>query len=221
MKLVCILLASSALAQTTNPLQVPPAKAPAAQSPQSLMREALEKQKASIARQQQSVRQQAETAGVRLIPWDAAEPGCDPVAESVVAPLIDSAAAAQKLKPELIRAVIEKESAFRPCALSGKGAQGLMQLMPATSAQFGLHDVFDPKENIDAGAQFLKQLLDKYGGDLAKALGAYNAGPAAVDQTGGIPDIPETRDYVDAIMQKLDATRTAQPSTPKPKPIEN
>ncbi|SPE39629.1 Lytic transglycosylase, catalytic (fragment) [Candidatus Sulfopaludibacter sp. SbA3] len=96
-----------------------------------------------------------------------------------------------------------------------------MQLMPATAEQFGLKDVFDPKKNIDTGAQFLKQLLDKYGGDLAKALGAYNAGATVVDQAGGIPDIPETRDYVDAIMQKLDATRTVQPNIPKPKPIEN
>lgn len=185
------------------------------------MREALEKQKASIARQEQSVRQQAETAGASLLPWDAVEPVCDAIEESVVTPLIDQAAKAQKLEPELIRAVIEKESALRPCAVSGKGAQGLMQLMPATAEQFGLDDVFDPKQNIDAGAQFLKQLLDKYSGDLAKALGAYNAGPAAVDQIGAVPDIPETRDYVDAIMKKLDATRTVQPSIPKPKPIEN
>jgi soluble lytic murein transglycosylase-like protein len=185
------------------------------------MREALEKQKASIAKQRQCVRRQAETAGVRLIPWGSPEPDCEPIEESAVAPLIDSAAKAQKLEPELVRAVIEKESAFRPCAVSGKGAQGLMQLMPATAEQFGLNDVFDPKENIDAGAQFLKQLLDQYSGDLAKALGAYNAGPSVVDQAGGIPDIPETRDYVDAILKKLDATRAVQPSTPKPKPIGN
>ncbi len=221
MNLFCILLASSALAQTPVSPPLPPSKPPAVQSPQSSIREALEKQKASIARQQQSVRQQAQTAGVRLLPWDVVEPVCDAIEESVVAPLIDQAAQAQKLDPELIRAVIQKESALMPCAVSPKGAQGLMQLMPATAEQFGLNDVFDPKQNIGAGAQFLKQLLDKYGGDLAKALGAYNAGPSLVDRNGAIPDIPETRDYVDAIMKKLDPTRTVQPNTPKPKPIEN
>ena len=221
MKWLYILLASSALAQTQTPVTAtdPPAKSPVVSSPQTLLREALEKQKASIARQRLSVRQQAETAGVRLTPWDIPAAECDPVEEALVTPLIESAAKAQKLQPELIRAVIEKESAFKPCAVSVKGAQGLMQLMPETAVQFGLHDAFDPKENIDAGAQFLKQLLDKYG-DLAKALGAYNAGPGAVDQSGGIPDIPETKDYVESILKKLDPTRTAQPNTPSPSPLE-
>jgi len=221
MKLFCILLASGAFAQTASPPVVPPSKPPVVQSPQASLRDALEQQKASIAKQQQAIRQQAQTAGVRLIPWSPPEPKCDAIEESVIAPLIENAAKAQKLEPALIRAVAEKESALRPCAISAKGAEGLMQLMPATVEQLGVHDVFDPKENLDAGAQFLKQLLDKYGGDLAKALGAYNAGPAMVDQAGGIPDIPETRDYVDTIMKKLDAIHTVQPNIPKPKPIEN
>jgi soluble lytic murein transglycosylase-like protein len=75
--------------------------------------------------------------------------------------------------------------------------------MPDTAEQLAVHDVFDPKENIEAGAKYLKQLLDKYKGDLKLALGAYNAGPTTVDQAGGIPDIPETRDYVDSILKKL------------------
>ena len=185
------------------------------------MREALEKQRASIARQQLSIRQQAETAGAHMLPAEAPEPVCDAIPDSVVAPLIEGAAKTQQLTPQLIRAVIEKESAFRPCAVSPKGATGLMQLMPATAEQFGLRDVFDPRDNINAGAKYLKQLLDKYSGDLSKALGAYNSGPATVDQAGGTPDIPETRDYVDSILKKVGATRTVQPSIPKPKPIEN
>ena len=78
-----------------------------------------------------------------------------------------------------------------------------MQLMPAAIDQFQVEDAFDPKQNVEAGAQFLKQLLEKYKGDLSLVLAAYNAGPAAVDQANGIPDIKETKDYVDAIMKKM------------------
>ncbi|MBZ5725581.1 MAG: lytic transglycosylase domain-containing protein [Acidobacteriia bacterium] len=178
------------------------------------MRAAMEKQRAAVAIQRAAVRRQAETMGVWLPPSTndpaavasapaAAPPPCEPIADAVVAPLIDSAAKAHEVQPKLLRAVIEQESALRPCAVSVKGAQGLMQLMPSTAEQFGVHDPFDPKENIEAGAKYLKQLLDKYKGDIAQALGAYNSGPATVDQAGGIPDIRETRDYVDAILQKI------------------
>ena len=185
------------------------------------MREALEMQKASLARQRLAIRLQAQTAGARMIPDDSAEPVCEAVGDPVVGPLIEGAAKAQQLDPKLIRAVVAKESGFNPCAVSKKGALGLMQLMPATAEQLGLSNVFDPKGNIDAGSKYLKQLLDRYGGDLAKALGAYNAGPSVVDQAGGTPDIPETREYVDGILKMLDITRTVQPNTPKPKPTEN
>ncbi|MDR3704090.1 MAG: lytic transglycosylase domain-containing protein [Candidatus Sulfopaludibacter sp.] len=221
MRFVLLLLVSSALAQTPDPPETPPAKSLVVSNPQVPMREALEKQKASIARQQFSIHRQAQLAGASMIPEDPPEPVCSVIGDPVIAPLIDGAAQAHQLSPELIRAVIEKESGFKPCAVSRKGALGLMQLMPATAEQFGLRDVFDPKENIDAGTKYLKQLLDKYGGDLAKALGAYNAGPTTVDQAGGTPDIPETQEYVSAIMKKLDPTRTVPPSTPKPKPTEN
>jgi soluble lytic murein transglycosylase-like protein len=101
--------------------------------------------------------------------------------------------------------VIGQESAFHPCAVSSKGAQGLMQLMPEVASRLGVKDVFDPKQNVAAGAQYLKELLDKYKGDLSKALAAYNAGPTAVDQANGIPDIPETRQYVESILGQLNA----------------
>jgi soluble lytic murein transglycosylase-like protein len=78
-----------------------------------------------------------------------------------------------------------------------------MQLMPETASELSVKDVFDPKENIAAGAKYLKELLDKYKGDTKLALAAYNAGPAAVDAIGAIPDIQETRDYVDAIIKKI------------------
>jgi soluble lytic murein transglycosylase-like protein len=128
---------------------------------------------------------------------------CDPIAADVVTPLIENAAKANDLAVLLVRGVIEQESAYRPCAVSRRGAQGLMQLMPDTAADLNVNDVFDPKQNITAGAKYLKHLLDKYKGDNKLALAAYNAGPAAVDAANGVPDIPETRDYVDAILKKL------------------
>jgi soluble lytic murein transglycosylase-like protein len=130
--------------------------------------------------------------------------------------MIDAAAQSHSVQPKLLRAVMEQESGLRPCALSSKGAQGLMQLMPDTAGQFGVDDAFDPKQNIEGGARYLKELLDKYKGDLPLALGAYNAGPASVDQAGKVPDIPETRDYVAAILKKLAASPPADPKPPPP-----
>jgi soluble lytic murein transglycosylase-like protein len=117
--------------------------------------------------------------------------------------LIDQNATKEGVKPELIRAVIEKESANRPCAISPKGAQGLMQLMPDTAQQFAVADPFDPKQNVEAGTKLLKQLLTKYNGDVSLALSAYNAGSGRVDQEGGIPQIRETINYVADILAKL------------------
>ena len=131
------------------------------------------------------------------------QPACDPMPEDQLNGLIDQAAKREDVKAELIRAVIGKESARRPCAISVKGAQGLMQLMPDTAAQFSVSDPFDPKQNIDAGTKFLKQLLTKYNGDVSLALSAYNAGANRVDRDGGIPAIQETMDYVSDILTKL------------------
>lgn len=125
------------------------------------------------------------------------------MAETLLTPIIEDAARREDLKPALLREVIQRESAGRPCALSPKGAQGLMQLMPGTSEQLGLRDPFDPKGNVDAGAKYLKQLLTKYAGDLALALAAYNAGPARVDKVGDVPQIQETQQYVNAILDKI------------------
>jgi len=101
---------------------------------------------------------------------------------------------------ELIRAVIQVESGWKPNAVSIKGAMGLMQLMPRTAAMLGVDDAFDPGQNIEGGVKYLAQLTDKYKGDVEKALAAYNAGPSRVDAAGGIPPFPETQRYVRNVM---------------------
>lgn len=146
-----------------------------------------------------------------VLPTVAAEPACDPLPEATVTPLIQEAARANDLKPELIRAVMRQESAFRACAISAKGAMGLMQLMPATAEQFAVKDIFDPKENISAGARYLKQLMTRFNGNLRQVLGAYNAGPGSVPESGEVPDIPETRAYVQSILDSLGPQDAAGP----------
>jgi soluble lytic murein transglycosylase-like protein len=116
---------------------------------------------------------------------------------------VDDAALREDLEPDLLRSVIRQESAARPCAVSSKGAMGLMQLMPATAVELGVGNAFDPKENVDAGARLLKQLLKMYGGDVTLAVGAFNAGPGKVNQAGGLPDYPETLDYVQRVLSGL------------------
>ncbi len=147
---------------------------------------------------------------------ETAQPGvfCDAVPEADIAPIVLDTAQQEGLDPRLLNAVIQQESAFYPCAVSEKGALGLMQLMPATATQFGVQDPFDIRENIGAGAKYLKELLTRYTGNLSLALGAYNAGPEKVDKAGGVPALPETTAYVNEILRKL-----AIPPAP-PKPIE-
>jgi soluble lytic murein transglycosylase-like protein len=109
---------------------------------------------------------------------------------------VDEMAKKHNVDPELIRAVIAAESGYNPAATSRKGAQGLMQLMPGTAQQLGVRDAYNAKQNLDAGVRYLRALLDKYNGDLDKALAAYNAGEGAVERAGGVPRIRETQDYV-------------------------
>jgi len=112
-------------------------------------------------------------------------------------PLIREHSRLQGVRTDLVRAVIQVESAFNPRAISPRGAMGLMQLMPATAARFGVLDAFNPAENIRAGVGYLKQLLDRYQNNEQLALAAYNAGPLAVDRHGSqIPPYKETQDYV-------------------------
>lgn len=128
---------------------------------------------------------------------------CEPLAPTALRPLVDEAAKREGVEVDLVNAVIDRESGARPCAVSVKGAQGLMQLMPAVASELGVKDAFDPKQNVDGGTKLLKQLLTKYNGDVGLALGAYNAGPARVDRDGGIPKIPETINYVSDILTKV------------------
>jgi soluble lytic murein transglycosylase-like protein len=171
--------------------------------------DSMQKQLASVAIQREAVRKQVEAAEPyrastsETAPAAISETACEPVPAGDIAPIVDSAAQSHKLQAKLLRAVMDQESASVSCAVSPKGAQGLMQLMPATMEQFHVTDPFDAKQNVEAGAQYLKQLLDKYKGNISFALAAYNAGPATVDQAGGIPDIKETQDYVGAILKKM------------------
>lgn len=115
---------------------------------------------------------------------------------------VDEMSAKHKVDPELIRAVITAESGYNPTATSRKGAQGLMQLMPGTAQQLGVRDAYNPKQNIEAGVRYLRALLDKYDGDLDRALAAYNAGEGAVARAGGVPGIRETQNYVQKITDR-------------------
>lgn len=128
---------------------------------------------------------------------------CTPLPGREIESLIDINARREGLRSDLLREVMRRESGFRSCAISRAGALGLMQLMPSTVERFRVRDPFDPAQNVSAGAKFLRQLLDRYGGNIALALGAYNAGPGRVDESGGVPDIPETRDYVGAILKSI------------------
>ena len=110
--------------------------------------------------------------------------------------IVREAAERHKVDPALVKAVISTESGWNPWAVSRKGAVGLMQLIPETAQRYGVGNPFDPAQNVEAGTMYLKWLLQRYNGDLAKTLAAYNAGEHAVDISRGVPWYPETRRYI-------------------------
>jgi Transglycosylase SLT domain len=114
---------------------------------------------------------------------------------------IRNAAARHNVSERLVYAMIESESRFNPNAVSGRGALGLMQLMPSTASMLRVRDALDPRQNIDAGVRHLRVLIDRFGGNLSLALAAYNAGEPAVLRHKGIPPYPETRQYVNRVLR--------------------
>jgi len=135
-------------------------------------------------------------------PHGAAQPGVALPATEYDA-FIEVVARENGLAPELVKAVALAESGFDPNAVSPKGAQGIMQLMPATARRYGVRNAFDPLENLRAGAMHLRDLLAEFGGDVKLALAAYNAGSGAVRRHGGVPAYRETQDYVRKIQNTL------------------
>jgi soluble lytic murein transglycosylase-like protein len=214
--LVLALLAGAVSAAGQNP-------ASAMEAAIAKQRASVEKQAAAVEKQRASVQKQVPTGGDAADPFFTTAwkdhmdlppqplyrgPECDPVADSEIDPIVNEISAREGLTPELLHAVIERESAYLPCAISAKGAQGLMQLMPATAAELGVDNPFDARQNVDGGARYLKRLIDRYGGNVVLALAAYNAGPSRVDQAGGVPGLPETLKYVSAIMSHLGLRKT-------------
>ncbi|MDF2841068.1 MAG: yjbJ [Clostridia bacterium] len=114
--------------------------------------------------------------------------------------IIELNAKKYNISSSIIKSVIKAESNFNPTVVSSAGAMGLMQLMPATAKSLGVDDAFDPVQNIEGGVKFLKDMLQKFGGNLELALAAYNAGPGNVVKYGGIPPFKETQNYVKKIM---------------------
>jgi soluble lytic murein transglycosylase-like protein len=163
----------------------------------------VEKQRASVRAQQTAAVAQDPSFFVSNLPVPGPEIIRELIPPEEIREIIDAGAKESGLDADLVRAVVHKESAYNPWATSNKGAQGLMQLMPSVQAQFGVTDPYDPKQNVAAGTKLLKQLLEQFGGDLPRALGAYNAGAARVEQYGGVPPFPETTQYVTGILSEI------------------
>jgi len=136
-----------------------------------------------------------------------------PAAGNRVQPMdevINAVSSRHHLDPDLINSVIHAESGFNPRAVSPKGAQGLMQLMPQTASRLGVINSFDPGDNLEGGTRYLRELLERYNFDLIKALAAYNAGPQRVEQYHGVPPYYETQAYVARIIRDFNRKKLAE-----------
>lgn len=134
--------------------------------------------------------------------------------------MIERIARSHEVEPELVHSMIRVESNYKPTAVSHKGAEGLMQLIPATARRFGVANSFNPEQNIEGGVKYLKHLLQLFNGDERLALAAYNAGEGAVARYGGIPPYPETRNYVYQVGKRLGENRNTQARAPKPETVK-
>lgn len=143
---------------------------------------------------------------LRVDPEDTFTPVKVKLLDVPFADFIADSARVHGVAPELVASVIAVESNFNPNAVSWRSARGLMQLMPQTAARFGVTRIFDPRQNIEAGTRYLKELLLRYNGDLNLTLAAYNAGPDRVEQYRSIPPYRETRDYVRRVTEKFRTT---------------
>jgi membrane-bound lytic murein transglycosylase MltF len=207
--LILVLFAVSALrGETPDASKAVQAKA---QSSIDAQKQSLRKQRDSL-RQQLGIKEESTTADFEFVTSIAPliVSDCPRLEDPEVESLIAVVAKKEALSPQLLRAIMRQESGFKPCAVSIKGAQGLMQLMPATSAQFHVTDPFDPEQNVRAGAAFLRQLLKKYNGDLRLALVAYNAGPLRADQLTSSQYPQETQGYLASIFAEIGTPSEAE-----------
>jgi len=135
--------------------------------------------------------------------------------------VVNEASGRYRLDPDLVSSVIKAESDFKVHAVSPKGAQGLMQLMPGTASQLGVSDAFDPQANVEGGTKYLRELMEKYNFDMVRALAAYNAGPQRVEQFRGVPPYYETRAYVARVVKDFNRKKAAQEKAAAGKASEN
>jgi soluble lytic murein transglycosylase-like protein len=135
--------------------------------------------------------------------------------------LVNATSEIYKLDPDLVSSVIRAESGFNVRAVSPKGAQGLMQLMPSTASQLGVGNTFDARANVEGGTRYLRELLEHYNFDLIKALAAYNAGPQRVEQYGGVPPYYETKAYVARVVRDFNKKKIAAKNADHSTPVRN
>ena len=152
----------------------------------------------------------AEIESYEPAPPDPQEAAAAPAKNADLKAIVAAASNQHQIDADFIASVIAAESANNPRAVSRKGAQGLMQLMPATASKLGVKDSFDPADNVDGGVRYLRELLLQYHGDVAKALAAYNAGPQRVEQYKGVPPYRETHAYVARVIKDYNRKKLAQ-----------
>ena len=152
-----------------------------------------------------------ELEGMAPIPPRPPAPRANEIGPTDFEEVVSAASTRTNLSPDLIKSVIRVESGFNPNAISRKGAQGLMQLMPETAARMGVQNPLDPSENVDGGARYLRELLGLFSNDVVKALAAYNAGPKRVEEFHGVPPYPETVKYVNKVIRDFNQSVAPRP----------